>query len=324
MKKATTRIMGIMLAMVMILSSSIAVFAAGETPHVHSFGEWTITVQPTYMKTGVKTRTCSCGITESTTADTLKAYNTWISEDGKLYFMDSSGKPYAGWRKMKPYGESSVKWCYFDPDGVFTATVKKNTKNKWVKAGGYKFFFTKKKKPAKPGFNTVKGKMYYMDEYGAVVIGTFKDKNGNKITTKKDGMISGTDYYKAKYKTFVLVDISSQTIKFYKKGKLKIKSDVVTGNKGTMDTPTGTFKVRSKARNIYLTGPTWKSFVKYWMAFYGSSYGLHDAPWRSSRQFSNHKTYRGNGSHGCINLRPSVAKKLYKNVRVGTPVIVQP
>ena len=120
-----------------------------------------------------------------------------------------------------------------------------------------------------------------------------------------------------------LVDISEQRIWCYKNGKQALKSDVVTGHKGRHDTPTGTFRVRSKLRNIDLVGPTWRSHVSYWMAFIGSSYGLHDATWRSSAQFSNHKTYRTNGSHGCINLRPKTAAKLFNLVKVGTPVIVQ-
>lgn len=321
MKRSLSQITVILLIMIMMLSSAAAVYAEGE--HVHSYGEWTVTVQPTYLNTGVRTRTCSCGAAETAPVDRIIVCSTWISEGGGLYYMDANGNPYRGWHKMKPYGGNKVKWCYFAPNGVYVKSIKKTTKNKWVSAGGYKFYFTKKKKPAKAGFNTIKSKLYYMDAYGAVVIGTFTASDGNTYTTAGDGSISGLAYYKHKYKTFVLIDISDQTIRFYRKGKLNMKSDVVTGNRGTHDTPTGVFKVRSKQRNIYLTGPTWNSFVRYWMAFYGGAYGLHDASWRSSAQFSSHRTYIGNGSHGCVNLRPSFAKKLFKKVKIGTTVIVQ-
>ena len=45
---------------------------------------------------------------------------------------------------------------------------------------------------------------------------------------------------------------------------------------------------------------------------------MHDASWRSSFGGNIYKT---NGSHGCINLPPSVAQELYSYVEKGTPVI---
>lgn len=289
----------------------------------HSYGGWTVTVKPTYFKTGKKVRKCSCGKSETQTVAKLTAKNKWISEGGKLYYFGSNGSPVKGWVKMKPNKSKTIKWCYFAQNGVYTKSISKNTKKKWITAGGYKFYFTKKKKPAGKGFNTINKKLYHMNSFGAVMYGTFKASDGNTYTTNKNGSISGLAYYKVKYKTFVLVDISEQTIWFYKNGKQILKSDVVTGHRGVHNTPTGVYKVRSKARNINLVGPTWNSHVKYWMAFIGSSYGLHDASWRSSAQFSNHKTYISNGSHGCVNLRPSFAPKLYNNVKKGTTVIIQ-
>ncbi len=38
---------------------------AGEAPHEHSFGEWTVTTAPTCTEAGVETRTCECGETET-------------------------------------------------------------------------------------------------------------------------------------------------------------------------------------------------------------------------------------------------------------------
>jgi len=294
-----------------------------ETAHVHNYGSWTTTASPTYFRTGTKVRKCSCGATESQTIPKLTARNKWISEGGKSYYFGSNGSPVTGWVKMKPYKSKKVKWCYFTQAGAYVKSIKKTTRNKWVKAGGYKFYFTKKKKPAKYGFNMVKGKLYHMNRFGAVMYGTFRASDGNTYTTAKNGSISGLAYYKFKYKTFILVDISEQTIWYYRNGAQKLKSDVVTGTKGRHDTPTGKFKVRSKQRNIDLVGPTWRSHVSYWMAFKGSSYGLHDATWRSSRQFSNHKTYLSGGSHGCINLRYETAATLYSMVKRGTTVIVQ-
>ena len=247
----------------------------------------------------------------------------WVDDGTNLYYMDSYGSPYIGWHKMKPYGSSKVKWCWFDDKGVFIKSISKNTKNKWVNAGGYKFYFGKKRKPAGPGFNFIKNKLYHMDWRGAVMYGTFKASDGRIYTTTSKGTITGLPYCIFKYKTFIFIDISEQTLWYYKKGKFEMKADVVTGRKGKYDTPTGTFKIRSKQKNVWLKGPTWNSHVDYWMAFKGSSYGIHDASWRSSKQFSNHKTYLKNGSHGCVNMRPKDAVVLYKKVKKGTKVIIQ-
>ncbi len=333
MKNTLSAITALIMALTMIITSSFAVLAESEVPdntgtqteepHVHSYGAWTVTVNPTYFMTGTEVRTCSCGASESRPVPALTAQNQWVSDGVSLYYFGSSGIPVTGWVKMKPYGGSSTKWCYFSQTGAFVKSIKKNTRRKWVKAGGYKFYFTRKKKPAGYGFNLINGKLYHMNKFGAVMYGTFKAEDGKTYTTAKNGTISGLAYYRARYKTFVLVDISEQKIWCYKDGKQALKAGVVTGRKGKYDTPTGRYSVRSKGRHVDLVGPTWRSHVSYWMAFIGSAYGLHDATWRSSKQFSNRRTYLHSGSHGCINLSPRTAAKLYGLVHVGTPVIVQ-
>ena len=47
--------------------------------------------------------------------------------------------------------------------------------------------------------------------------------------------------------------------------------------------------------------------------------GLHDASWQTN--FGG-DTYKTKGSHGCINLPPANAAKIYENVDKNTPVIV--
>ena len=46
---------------------------------------------------------------------------------------------------------------------------------------------------------------------------------------------------------------------------------------------------------------------------------LHDASWRSSFGGNIYKT---SGSHGCVNLPPAAAKKIFENIEDGDPVIV--
>ncbi|MDD7739827.1 MAG: L,D-transpeptidase family protein [Lachnospiraceae bacterium] len=126
--------------------------------------------------------------------------------------------------------------------------------------------------------------------------------------------------------TYVEVDISRQHIWFYKDGALIVESDCVTGMMvQSRYTPAGIFTVKSKTSPKVLRGPLqpdgtyeWESDVEYWMPFNGGI-GLHDASWRG--QFGGN-IYINGGSHGCVNLPNSVAKKIYENLDVGTPVIV--
>ncbi len=311
------------LMLTLTLTSAFASFAQSGTTHTHSWSGYTVTTQPTYVHEGVMTRTCTtCGATETMATSRIPSYSTWLYEDGKLYYSGSDGELYKGWHKMKPYKQKKVKWCYFNEEGAYTANVSKTTKNKWVKADGKKFYFSKKKKPLGPGFNFVKKKLYYMDELGAVMYGTFVASDGKKYTTAKDGSINGLAYYKNKYKKFVYIDISEQKLSLYNKGKRILYADIITGKKGVDDTPTGTFKITVRKMNVTLEGPTWSNPVTYWMAFKGNRFGMHDASWRTNKEFNNHKTYIKNGSHGCVNMRFKDAKYLYKKVKKGTPVII--
>lgn len=119
--------------------------------------------------------------------------------------------------------------------------------------------------------------------------------------------------------TYIEIDISEQHLWFVKKGEVIVSTPVVTGNNNSMDTPKGIFSIRGKSRNVSLVGAGYVSFVEYWMPFIGSSYGIHDASWRSS--FGG-QIYKGNGSHGCVNTPYDAVKKIYNNVSVGTPVVI--
>ena len=119
--------------------------------------------------------------------------------------------------------------------------------------------------------------------------------------------------------SYIKVSIAEQKLYYYERNKLILETNIVTGMRGVSPTPTGDYKVLSKARNVNLTGDDYTSFVSYWIAFKGNSYGLHDASWRS-RFGGNIYTY--NGSHGCVNMPRSEVSKLYNMVEIGTPVYV--
>ncbi len=123
--------------------------------------------------------------------------------------------------------------------------------------------------------------------------------------------------------TYVEISIDRQHLWFYKNGKLKLESDVVTG-KLTKErkTTVGVHRVYGKERDRYLGTMAvqgYRSFVHYWMPFNWDGQGLHDASWRSKFGGS---IYKNGGSHGCVNLPSSFAGKLYEEVTIGMPVVV--
>ena len=65
-------------------------------------------------------------------------------------------------------------------------------------------------------------------------------------------------------------------------------------------------------------GEDYETPVTFWMPFNGGI-GLHDATWRGRFGGS---IYRGNGSHGCVNLPYSAAEKIFKSLSPGEPVVV--
>lgn len=119
--------------------------------------------------------------------------------------------------------------------------------------------------------------------------------------------------------TYVEVSLTDQYLWLYKDGHCILESYFVSGNptRGHA-TPKGIYGLTYKTRDATLSGEGYDSKVKYWMPF-NRNVGLHDAPWRKT--FGG-QIYKNNGSHGCINLPPANAAKIYENVDKNTPVIV--
>lgn len=118
--------------------------------------------------------------------------------------------------------------------------------------------------------------------------------------------------------TYVEINLTAQHLYYYKDGELIVESDFVSGNVSKNHaTPVGTYGITYKERDATLVGEDYETPVKYWMPFNGSI-GLHDANWRN--EFGK-DIYLKKGSHGCVNLPPKVAKKIYENISKGTAVV---
>jgi len=119
--------------------------------------------------------------------------------------------------------------------------------------------------------------------------------------------------------TYVELNLTAQHLFFYKEGKLILESDFVSGNiSKELGTPVGTYPIQYKDNNATLVGEDYATPVKYWMPF-NKNIGFHDASWRDEfgKDF-----YLTKGSHGCINMPPAAAKKMYENIQRGVAVVV--
>lgn len=124
--------------------------------------------------------------------------------------------------------------------------------------------------------------------------------------------------------SYVEIDIGSQHLWLYQKGRVVVECPIVTGSlAGGYGTPKGVYYLVYKAEGVSLRGrnsdgSTYNSPVKYWMPFY-QDYGMHDASWRGEFGGS---IYRTGGSHGCVNMPSSAAAILYARITAGYPVVV--
>jgi hypothetical protein len=120
---------------------------------------------------------------------------------------------------------------------------------------------------------------------------------------------------------FILVNITQQHMWACQGSSLVYDSPVTTGAYSVSgdSTPTGTWHIYAKERDVYLTGPTWDDFVNYWLPFY-TDYGFHDAAWQTF-PFGGSQ-YPTQGSHGCVHLPLTAMAWLYNWSSIGTTVTI--
>ena len=94
---------------------------------------------------------------------------------------------------------------------------------------------------------------------------------------------------------------------------------VVTGNEGTNDTPVGVYYINDMFHGMTFSGGL---SSHNWMKFTARGHGFHDATWRPDTDFDSSETYKGRGSHGCVNLPLDFSSELFDSVQVGTVVVI--
>lgn len=152
------------------------------------------------------------------------------------------------------------------------------------------------------------------------------DINSHKNVERKPvySFESYGEYTRTMGNTYVDIDISKQQVKYYKDGIEKYSCNVVTGNKANgTTTPTGTYYILNKVRNVTMRGnnvdgSSYEAKAAYWLGVTWQGVGMHDSP-RS--QFGG-KIWLTNGSHGCINMPKSRIPELFNMVEPGIPVVM--
>lgn len=128
--------------------------------------------------------------------------------------------------------------------------------------------------------------------------------------------------------TYVVVSLKKQEVWQIEKGKITNHlNDVVTGtmegSKGDQ-TPRGVWYIHYKQRNATLRGSnddgsSYASPVSYWMPFTLSGCGFHDASWRTDWSKT---AYLKGGSHGCVNVKPSEIRSVWRHMHKNETVII--
>ncbi len=119
----------------------------------------------------------------------------------------------------------------------------------------------------------------------------------------------------------IIVDLSEQTLYAFEGDRLFMQAHVSTGL-DDMPTPIGTFRIFRKMPSRYMQGPipgtTDDEYdlpgVPWTMYFTAGGAAIHGAYW--------HDEFGQQHSHGCINLQPEMARKLYDWAPINIPVTV--
>lgn len=239
-------------------------------------------------------------------------------------------KPYAdtvvtyrfGSRSEVLDGTAIMRWLSDDENG--TVVIDRSKAEAYVQGLAKKYNTAYKAKELKtsygPTVSITKGHYGWMidqqketDELTAIIL-SGKSREREPVYLQTAASHDGPDYGT----TYVEMNLTAQHLYYYKDGRLLVESDFVSGNEAKgWSTPAGAYDLTYKQRNAVLRGKNYNTPVTYWMPFNGNI-GMHDGYWRSSFGGT---IYKKNGSHGCINLPPAVAKTIFENIEAGIPVL---
>lgn len=112
-------------------------------------------------------------------------------------------------------------------------------------------------------------------------------------------------------KNYTEISLKDQKVYVYRKGKRVFSCRCITGRpvEGRR-TPTGAFFIKEHREQYTLTGADYKTPVTNWVRITWTGTGFHPATWQPWSRWTK-DLYLTKGSHGCINLEPADAEKIY-------------
>lgn len=235
---------------------------------------------------------------------------------------------------VKISGEEIAKWLALDEK--MNVVINEDAVKSWVSklAEKYNTVGTKRSITTPEGkIAQVTGGTYgwEIDEAAEVkeLLLCLKEEKGfSREPVYKEGQTAASHGAQDWGTTYVEVDLAQQYMWYIENGDVKLEAPVVTGlPRDGRETPEGVYSILEMMKNKVLRGsidpatgqPSYEQPVSYWMRITWSGIGFHDADWQE--QFGG-TWYIEHGSHGCINMRPADAEKLYQLIDYGTPAIV--
>lgn len=121
---------------------------------------------------------------------------------------------------------------------------------------------------------------------------------------------------------FTEISLKDQKVYVWRKGKVVFTCRCISGRPvKDRQTKTGVYYIKEHQPHRVLRGDDYETPVDYWVRITWTGTGFHSAPWQAWSRWS--KTYyRNRGSHGCLNLSPTNAKKIYELTKYREPVII--
>lgn len=118
------------------------------------------------------------------------------------------------------------------------------------------------------------------------------------------------------------ISIADQMVYVFRKGKVAFSCKCITGRPVEgRTTPTGAFFVKEHKEAYTLTGADYSTPVTNWVRITWTGTGFHPATWQPWSIWTK-DLYKTRGSHGCINLQPDDAKKIYDMVKYREAVFI--
>lgn len=127
-------------------------------------------------------------------------------------------------------------------------------------------------------------------------------------------IIEKVSQLKQSNKRWIQVDLSRQRLIAWE-GGTPVFGVIVSTGKNSTPTPTGVFNIYVKLEKTRMRGEDYDVPDVPHTMYYKGGYGIHGAYW--------HNNFGTPVSHGCVNVAPNHAKKLFNWASVGTTVVVQ-